>query len=174
MKLVIILLIIAIISIVVLITFISLNKLKKYNERILIAEKNIDSNLEVKLNSIITINNELKKGNDEKDYLKEYIQIKDSLITNIEKDIKLDEAEKLINKLLIDNTKLSSSNKIKKQLVELRKTNEKIVSSKNMYNKNALLNNNLIKTFPTNIIAKIFKYKIISYYNNKTDDKDNF
>lgn len=174
MKLVIILLIIAIISIVVLITFISLNKLKKYNERILIAEKNIDSNLEVKLNSIITINNELKKGNDEKDYLKEYIQIKDSLITNIEKDIKLDEAEKLINKLLIDNTKLSSSTKIKKQLVELRKTNEKIVSSKNMYNKNALLNNNLIKTFPTNIIAKIFKYKIISYYNNKTDDKDNF
>ncbi len=127
MKLVIILLIIAIISIVVLITFISLNKLKKYNERILIAEKNIDSNLEVKLNSIITINNELKKGNDEKDYLKEYIQIKDSLITNIEKDIKLDEAEKLINKLLIDNTKLSSSTKIKKQLVELRKTNEKIV-----------------------------------------------
>ena len=174
MKLVIILLIIAIISIVVLITFISLNKLKKYNERILIAEKNIDSNLEVKLNSIITINNELKKGNDEKDYLKEYIQIKDSLITNIEKDIKLDEAEKLINKLLIDNTKLSSCTKIKKQLVELRKTNEKIVSSKNMYNKNALLNNNLIKTFPTNIIAKIFKYKIISYYNNKTDDKDNF
>ena len=128
MKLVIILLIIAIISIVVLITFISLNKLKKYNERILIAEKNIDSNLEVKLNSIITINNELKKGNDEKDYLKEYIQIKDSLITNIEKDIKLDEAEKLINKLLIDNTKLSSSTKIKKQLVELRKTNEKILN----------------------------------------------
>ena len=44
-----------------------------------------------------------------------------------------------------------------------------------MFNQNAILSNQLIKNFPNNIIAKIAKFKIRSFYtNNKTDGEETF
>lgn len=174
MKYILLLTIIAVISVISLVVIISLTKFNKYKEKINISNKIIDENLESKLNSIKSIDKEIKKVIDDKDYLKDYIQIENSSINNIEMDIKLNEAEIFINKLLIDNSKLNKSTKIKKILVELRMIDEKIVSAKTIYNKNAYLNNYLLKSFPNNIIAKIFNYKIINYYNNKTDEDDSF
>ena len=174
MKYILLLTIIAVISVISLVVIISLTKFNKYKEKINISNKIIDENLESKLNSIKSIDKEIKKVIDDKDYLKDYIQIENSSINNIEMDIKLNEAEIFINKLLIDNSKLNKSTKIKKILVELRMIDEKIVSAKTIYNKNAYLNNYLLKAFPNNIIAKIFNYKIINYYNNKTDEDDSF
>ena len=174
MKYILLLTIIAVISVISLVVIISLTKFNKYKEKINISNKIIDENLESKLNSIKSIDKEIKKVIDDKDYLKDYIQIENSSINNIEMDIKLNEAEIFINKLLIDNSKLNKSTKIKKILVELRMIDEKIVSAKTIYNKNAYLNNYLLKSFPNNIIAKILNYKIINYYNNKTDEDDSF
>ena len=174
MKYILLLTIIAVISVISLVVIISLTKFNKYKEKINISNKIIDENLESKLNSIKSIDKEIKKVIDDKDYLKDYIQIENSSINNIEMDIKLNEAEIFINKLLIDNSKLNKSTKIKKILVELRMIDEKIVSAKTIYNKNAYLNNYLLKSFPNNIIAKIFNYKIINYYNSKTDEDDSF
>lgn len=174
MKYILLLTIIAVISVISLVVIISLTKFNKYKEKINISNKIIDENLESKLNSIKSIDKEIKKVIDDKDYLKDYIQIENSSINNIEMDIKLNEAEIFINKLLIDNSKLNKSTKIKKILVELRMIDEKIVSAKTIYNKNAYLNNNLLKSFPNNIISKIFNYKIINYYNNKADEDDSF
>lgn len=171
---IVILVIVAILSILILITFISLNKLKGYKEKMVIAEKNIDTCLDKKLELIISINGDIKKIISEKDYLKDYVGIKDLIMTNIEKDIKLSEAYTLLNKLILDNDKMIKSEKISKKMAELRRNDEKLVSSKNLFNKAALVSNNTIKTFPNNIIAKLFNYKIKSYYNNKTEDMDNF
>ena len=170
-----ILVVVAIIAILTLITFISLNKLKKYKEKMDIAEKNIDSCLEKKLELIININSDIKKIITDKDYLKDYVGIKDLMMTNTQKDIKLNEAYNLINKVIIDYDKLSKNEKFNKKIMELRRNDEKLVSSKILFNKAALESNNIIKTFPNNIIAKLFNYKIRSYYNNnKTEDMDNF
>ena len=166
--------VVTLVAIISLITIISLNKLKKYKEIMNKAENNIENCLEKKLDLIIAINTEVKKVVTEKDYLKDYITIKDLIISNIEKDIKLDEATTLIYKLLNDYTKLNSSQKLKKEIEELKHNNEKLISSKNIFNKNALISNNLIKNFPNNIFAKIFNYKIRSYYNNKAEGQDNF
>lgn len=171
---IVILVVVAIIAILSLITFISLNKLKGYKEKMDIAEKNIDSCLDKKLELIISINGDIKKIITEKDYLKDYVGIKDLIMTNIEKDIKLNEAYSLINKLIVDNDKLSKNDKVNKKMAELRKNDEKLVSSKNLFNKAALVSNNTIKTFPNNIVSKLFNYKIRSYYNNKAEDVDNF
>lgn len=169
-----ILIIVAFISILALIIYSSIIKLKDYKERMDKANITIEENLEKKLNAIITINGDIKKSTD-KDYLKDYINIKDLIMTNIEKDSRLNEASKLIYKLIMDNQKLGTSEKIKKQLNELRTIDEVLTSSKNIYNKCALLSNNALKTFPYNIVGKLFNYKIRSYYiNNKTDDGDSF
>lgn len=168
------LIIITIIAIISLITIICLTNLKKYKEIITISEEDINKNLDTKITIINSINNEIKKVVKDKDYLEEYLKIKDTNVSSIEKDIKLNEAEELINKLLIDYEKANNT-KVKKYLGELRKTNEKLTSSKNLFNKHASNNNALIKKFPYNIVSKLFNYKIKSYYTtNKNEDSENF
>jgi len=165
----------AIIAIMALIYFTSYNKLKKYKEKMDKAENIIEENLSKKLELIITINGEVKKVTGEKDYLKEYVSIDNLIITNIEKDLKLDEAVKLINDLVKDFTELNSDEQFIKIMENLRKVDEVLISSKNMFNQNAILSNQLIKNIPNNIIAKIAKFKIRSYYNNnKTEDLEAF
>jgi len=171
----ILLIIFTIIAIIALIYFSGYNKLKKYKEKMDKAEIIIDENLSKKLELIISINGEVKKVTGKKDYLKDYISIKDMIITNIEKDLKLEEAEKLINDLMLDFTELNTDKEFNKLFKDLRKIDEVLISAKNMFNQNAIYSNQTIKIFPNNIIAKISNFKIRSFYsNNKTDDNETF
>jgi len=163
------------IAILALLYFSGYNKLKKYKERMDKAENLIDINLNKKLDLIININGEVKKVTGKKDYLKDYISIRDLIIQNIEKDLKLEEAEKLINDLMNDFTELNNDKNFKKFIKELRELDEILTSAKNMFNQNAVLSNQIIKTFPNNLIAKTAKFRIRSFYNNnKTDDIETF
>ena len=173
-KYIVLVVVIALIAIGALIYFIVINNLKNYKERMEKAEGIIDTNLNKKLEVIINLNNSIKKVTGQKDYLKDFINAKDLIITNMEKDIKLDEAVKLVNNLARDYTKLNNDSEFSKELKNLREIDEVLVSAKNVFNQNALASNKLIKTFPYNIVAKIAKFKIRSFYNNKTDDSDNF
>ena len=174
-KLIILLIIFTIIAILVFIYIIGLTKLKRYKEKMDRAENIIDQNLSKKLDLIIAINGSIKKVTGKKDYLKDYVSIRDLIITNLEKDMKLEEAVKLINDLANDYEELNNDKEFVKNIKDIRETDEILVSAKSLFNQNALLNNKLIKTFPYNIIAKIANYKLKSYYtNNKTDDNDNF
>lgn len=161
-------------AIFLLIYFIGYTKLKKYKEKMDRAENLIDENLNKKLDLIISINSDVKKVTGKKDYLKDFITIRDLIITNIEKDLKLDEAVKLINDLTMDFNELNSDKDFLKNINELRKIDEILVSSKYVFNYNALESNKIIKIFPNNIIAKIANFKIKSYYNNKTDSEETF
>ncbi len=162
---------ILIISILLLIYFIGLNKFKNYQEKIKKAENIINESLVKKQEIIISINSNIKKSTDKKDYLKDYLK-KDENVSNIEKDFKLDEATNLINNLAYDFKKLSKDNDFNKKLQNLREINETLVAAKKIYNDNAILNNKLIKQIPYNIIAKIANYHIVTLYNNnKTDDE---
>ena len=172
----IIVLIITIIAIFALIYFSSLTRLKEYKERMDRAENIIDANLNKKLDLIISLNGEVKKVTGKKDYLKDYVSIRDLIITNNEKDFKLDEAVKLINDLTNDYEELSNDKEFNKKMQNLREIDELLVSAKNTFNQNALKSNQLIKTIPYNIIAKIAKMRIRSFYstNNKTDSEEVF
>ena len=166
--------VIAIIAILALLYFSSYFKLKEYKEKMDKAENIIDINLNKKLDIIIAINSEVKKVTNKKDYLKDYTSIRDLIITNIEKDWKLDEAVKLINNLVLDYDELTKDKKFKDLLEELKNTDEVLTSAKNMFNNNAVLSNQTIKLFPNNIIAKISNFKIRSFYSNKKDENDTF
>lgn len=162
----------AIIAILVLLYFSSYYKLKMYKDRMEKAENIIDINLNKKLDLIIAINVELKKVTNKKDYLKDYTSIKDLIITNIEKDLKLDEAVKLINNLIMDYTELNNDERFKELIRDLRSIDEILTSAKNIFNNNAYNSNQTIKLFPNNIVAKIANFKIRSFYNNKTEDNE--
>lgn len=165
----------AIIAVLALIYFSSYSKLKDYKEKMEKAEQIIDTFLNKKLDLIIILNASIKKVTGKKDYLKEYIEIKNYIITNIEKDLKLDEAVKLINDLTFDFTELNTNESFNKEMNNLREIDETLTSAKNMFNQNAVLSNSIIKTFPNNIIAKLANFKIRSFYNNnKTDDSETF
>lgn len=163
------------IAILVFAYFACLTKLKKYQEKMDKAEEIIDENLNKKLDLIITLNNTIQNVTGKKEYLKDYISIRDLIITNIEKDMKLDEGIKLINELTNDYSDLNSNKEFMKTFNSLREIDEVLVSAKNLFNQNAVKSNQLIKSFPYNIVAKIVKYRIRSFYTtNKTDDGDNF
>lgn len=161
-----------IISILVLIYFIGLNKFKDYNMKMVNAEKIINNSLKKKQDIIIDMNTNIKKLDSKKDYLKDYIELKDKKINNIEKDLKLEEATKLINDLKRDYSKLSKDNDFNKKLQSLREIDEKLVSAKSIYNNNAILNNRLIRIIPYNIIGKISGYTTVTFYNNKNTNED--
>ena len=80
------------------------------------AENIIDENLNKKLDIIISLNGEVKKVTGKKEYLKDYVSIRDLIITNIEKDLKLDEAIKLINDLVQDFEELNTTDEFMKKM----------------------------------------------------------
>ena len=66
-----------ILAICALIFFGSYSKLKKYKDKMDKAESLIDENLNKKLDLIIRINGNVKKVTGKKDYLKDYVSIRD-------------------------------------------------------------------------------------------------
>ena len=172
---VILILIVALIAILCLVYFSIASKLKGYKDKMSKAEEIIDTNLNNKLDLIISINGEVKKATGKKDYLKDYVSIGDLIITNNEKDLKLTEAEKLINDLTKDYEELEKNKEFNKKMQSLREIDEILTSAKNVFNQNAIKSNQLIKNIPYNIIAKTLKLRIRSFYNtNKTDGEEPF
>ncbi len=169
--LLIILVIIALGAGLALIYFSCTSKLSQFKDRMVKAEEIIEENLEKKQKVIVNINGIIQKITSKKEYLKEYISTDDMIISNIEKDLKLDEAIKLINELSSDYDELNKDTEFNKAIKNLREIDETLTSAKNLFNQNALKSNTLLKNIPYNIIGKISKHKPRSYYNtNKTDD----
>ena len=162
----------AVIAILVLIYVASYSKLKGYKEKMEKAESLIEENLDKKFDLIIAMNSQIKKVTGKKDYLKDYTNLKDMITTNIEKDLKLEEAVRLINELMKDFTEINSDKEFMKNYQHLREVDEVLVASKNLFNQNALQSNQLLKTFPYSLMSKVANFKIRSYYTsiNKTDE----
>lgn len=161
-----IIILIFIVSLILFLYVANYNKIQHYKTRIDLAENEIDESLRKKYDIICEINSELKKSLPKKDYLKKYINLKDEKITNFDTDRSLVECVRLINELL-DEVKKEDKETAEKKLKEIKKVDEKLTASKNFYNKNTTELNDIIRIFPTNIIAKIHKYKIKAYFDNK-------
>ncbi len=162
----IILLIIIIISIIALVYVITYNNLVNYKIKIEKAEGIIDENLRQKYDLIAKLNIAIKKVVTKKDYLKEYIDLKDKRISNYELDRKLTEAMNIILEVKNDHSELDTK-EFNKDLKEIERINETLISCKTYYNKNTTELNQIIRKFPSNIIAKIHHYKIKPFFDGK-------
>jgi len=167
MNIIVIILVIIIILGIIAINYISIyNNLVDYKLKIDKAENIIDEALREKYDAISLININIKKVVKKKDYLKEYIEIKDKKITNYEMDRKLTEAYNIILKLISDYEEINNK-EVKKNIKKINELNETLTASKTYYNNNTVKLNRLIKTVPSNIVAKINRYKIKTFFDGK-------
>ena len=162
----IILIIIIILGIIGIIYVASYNTLVEYKIKIEKAEGLIDDSLREKYDKIVTLNSLIKKVVTKKDYLKEYISLKDKRISNYELDRKLVEAMNIIKEVKSDYDKLDNK-KFNKELKDIEAIDEALLSGKNYYNKYTSGLNRVIQKFPTNIVAKIHRYKIKPFFDGK-------
>ncbi len=143
------------------------NKLNDLKTKVMEAESIIDENLRIKYETLIRIGNSLKKHmKTDKNYFKEYEKLRDLNITNFDMDRKLNEGFTLILKM-IDDLNLNNNEDINKEIENIKRLDEKLTATKNYYNKNTSLENAIIRRFPTNIIAKIHKFKVKLFFDGK-------
>ena len=162
----IILLLIVILGLLAIIYASIYNNLVNYKLKIDKAEGIIDESLRQKYDIIAKLNIAIKKVVTKKDYLKEYIDLKDKRITNYELDRKLTEAYNIILEVKNDYEELNTK-EFNKDLKEIDRINKTLTSCKTYFNNNTGELNKLIKRIPTNIVAKIHGYKIKPFFDGK-------
>ena len=149
------------------------NKLNDYIIRINEVEANIDTSLRNKYD-LINRSISIIKSNMELDnkVFDEIIKLRSRKISNFELERKLTSA---FNELIILKNKykeLSNNEELVKINVSLEDINEKLAVLIDYYNNNITSYNKLITMFPTNIVAKINKYKTKLFFDMK-DMSDN-
>ena len=162
----IILVIIIIIGMISLLYVITYNDLVSYKIRIEKAEGIIDEKLREKYDLIAKMNINIKKVVNKKDYLKDYIELKDKRISNYEMDRKLTEAMNIILEVKNDYSELNNK-EFNDNFKKIEEINETLISCKTYYNKNTYEINKIIRKFPSNIVAKIHRYKIKPFFDGK-------
>lgn len=161
-----ILVLIIIVGIIAIAYVITYNNLVNYKIKIEKAEGIIDDNLRQKYDLIVKMNIAIKKVVTKKDYLKDYIDLKDKRISNYELDRKLTEAMNIILEVKNDYNELDNK-EFNNELKEINIINETLTSCKTYYNKNTTELNQIIRKFPSNIVAKIHRYKIKPFFDGK-------
>lgn len=170
MKLVLIIILVAIIILgyIVMQYIFKYNKLQSLNIKLNESESIIDNELRNKYDLVIksssTINKLLKK---EVTYFKELEELKKKNISNFDIDRKITEGENLIHKVKNDYSSLNNNEEYLEIINSLKESDEILEAAKAFYNKYTSEINLIIKSFPTNIIAKIHKIKVRNYYDGK-------
>ncbi len=133
------------------------------------AEENINILLDKKLNLLLRINKiiEGKKSN-----------VKLTGIDNLNKDdfntfqlsTELDKYNKKLIEITDFNKEITFDNEEKAILDELNDIKIECLAAERYYNDNVTIYNKLIKCFPSNLIAKICKYRIKDFYSNEKEE----
>ena len=167
------LLLLIIVGILGIIYILNYNQMQYLKTKIERSESVIDDSLRDKYDYINKLNVLIKKTlKDKKDYLKEYVNLKNHKISNFDLDRKLIEAMNIIYELENDYKELSNNNDFKDILKNIKATDEKLSAAKNYYNKYTSISNSYIRKFPSIIIAKIHSYKIKPFFDGKDMQDD--
>ena len=161
-------------TIILLIYYIVLyNKINESIIRIDEAESRIDNNLRDKYDllnrSISLFRNKIELDTNA---FKEIIKLRARKISNFDLDRILVNSYNEFLTIYESNSILRESDEIFKVSRQLEIINEELLTLRNYYNANITNYNQMIKKFPTNIVAKIKKYKERPYYDlkNMTDE----
>lgn len=148
------------------------NRLQDYLVKINEVESIIDSNLRNKydnINKSVTIikgNENINKKLDKKIF-EEVIKLRNKKISNFDLDRKLIDANNEFLVLKQKYPELNDIEEIKNITKKIEDYDEKLEVNRDYYNRNIAEYNKLIKVFPTNIIAKICKYKEKLFFDRK-------
>ena len=149
------------------------NKLQDTKLKIDEAEVILDESLRKKYDTIIDIKsliNKVTKNN--KINFKDMDKLKTQDISNFDLDRKLDKFMNLINQIFNDYKSVKESDELNDKLDEIKRIDEVITSAKAYYNKYISESNELVRKFPSNIVAKFHNVKIKNFFDNKDLNDD--
>lgn len=149
------------------------NKLQHSKTKIDHAECLIDESLRERYDILIRadkfIKTELKN---DKTFFKGLDKVKSENISNFDLDRKLTEYLNLLEQIKLDFPDLTNNKGFKDIMNDNKKVSEKLQASKSYYNKYTSELNDLIRTFPSNIVAKMHGLVIKSFFDGKNMQDD--
>lgn len=116
--------------------------------------------------------NKKAKGKEEEPILKSIVNLKSQKLSNFELDRILYDAINEFHKYKEEIPSLIENEAFLKIDLALFESESEIVSARKYYNDIITDYNKLVRNFPSNIVAKVCKYKVKTYYDGKdmTDD----
>lgn len=149
------------------------NDLQYLKTKIEQSEGIIDETLRNRYDLVVRTSDVVKTHlKEKKDYFKEYISLSDTKISNFEMDRKLKEAFNIIMNLRNDYPELQADENMKEIIQGLKQTNEKLSASIAYYNRYTNELNEMIRSFPSNVIAKMHHFKIKPFFDGKDMNDD--
>lgn len=144
------------------------NKLQDCKLKIDKAENIIDESLRNKYDTLINISNFIKNTiNEDKISFEDLYNLKNEEISNYELDRKLIEEVNLINTINNDYNDLNDNEEYINMLDNLKRIDEELTAAKKFYNTYIGDSNELVRKFPSNIVAKFHSIKLKNFYDGK-------
>ena len=169
------LIIVILLGVIGIVYILNYNRIQYLQTKIEQCEGIIDETLRERYDLLVKADNIIKGIlKDNKDYFKEYINIKSDTISNFEMDRKLKSAFNLLEKFKDDYKDIENNKELKKIFLSIKETNEKITATTEYYNKNTNELNGYIRKFPSNIVAKINKMEIRPFFDGKDMTDKNY
>ena len=169
MEIIIIITVVLLLIIAFIIFALNYNKFQVAMIKISEACENIDILLCKKLELITNINNIIEDKNKNK-RIEIITSMENSELNNFELNKKLNEYSNTILEMIEYNKDVKFNDDEMKLVEELKKYNNDLQGAERYYNDNVVEYNKLVKCFPSNIIGKIFKYKVKDFYSNEKEE----
>ena len=164
----IILICVILITILAIIYVLDFNKMQYLKTKIEKAEGIIDETLRQRYDLLVRADNIVKSTlKDNKEYFKEYIELKSKNITNFDMDRKLKEAFSTLEKFKDDYPELGKNKELKEIFTTIKETDEKITAITGYYNGNTNELNAWVRKFPSNIVAKFHHFEVKPFFDGK-------
>ena len=149
------------------------NKLQHSKTKIDQAEYLIDESLRNKYDLLLEIDKlSMSILNSEASYFKGLDKVKNENISNFDLDRKFKDYISIFNQLKLDYSKLAEDKEIKRLTNENKKLDEKLLAAKSYYNKYTSELNDLIRKFPSNIVARMHGMSIKAFFDGKNMQDD--
>ena len=150
------------------------NRLQDIKLKIDESESIIDESLRNKYDTIVDIKSLINKTvKNNKINFKDIDMLKDINISNFDLDRRLNEYMNLIEQIKNDYKSVSNNKDLNEMLNEIERIDEKLTSAKTFYNKYITESNELVRKFPSNIVAKFHNIQIKNFFDNKDmNDED--
>ena len=144
------------------------NKLQHSKTKIDQAEYLIDESLRNKYDLLLEAENfTMNELGKDKSFFKGLDKIKKENISNFDLDRKFKDYNGILNQLKADYVQLGTNKEFKRILNDNKKIDEKLQAAKSFYNKYTSELNDLIRKFPSNIVARMHGMDIKTFFDGK-------
>lgn len=158
---------IVVIALILIVIIICHNRFKFAIIKIEEAENNIDIFLQKKYDLLCRTRPIIKKELKFEEFLEEMEDFKDKEYNHFEENNLLKDYYNKLFKTLDENEKLYKSEALISIIEEINDNEEDVVAGIKFYNDSVVIFNQLISSFPSNIIRLLFHYKKKEFYNNE-------